>query len=142
MVSRHPDANEIILVNDPYDIEVCIKDSEHQRRELVGESRFTDGPKNVYMKRDDKLLSSTDLKNMFKNCGNKIWLEEFFKDEFRLYVTRYPSIRFLYSVMKCMLLTTSVSTPRRIRSYFTYIHRLEKVGLRYQSLLIQRTLML
>jgi len=98
VVSRHPDANEIILVNDPYDIEVCIKDSEHQRRELVGESRFTDGPKNVYMKRDDKLLSSTDLKNMFKNRGKKIQLQEFFKDEFRLYVTCYPSIRFLYSV--------------------------------------------
>ena len=32
VMARHPKASEIIFVNDPYDLEISIKDSEHERR--------------------------------------------------------------------------------------------------------------
>ena len=32
VMALHPKASEIIFVNDPYDLEISIKDSEHERR--------------------------------------------------------------------------------------------------------------
>jgi hypothetical protein len=104
VVARHKGASEIIFVNDPYDIYVCIKDIGHQNRESAGK-QFTGGTRNVYMKHDDKLPAPMDFKNFFKNPGNKIRLKnsQFLKDEFRLYASHYPCIRFLYSVRNSSL---------------------------------------
>ena len=41
VMARHPKASEIIFVNDPYDSEISIKDSEHERR--TGGAAYTGG---------------------------------------------------------------------------------------------------
>ena len=49
VMARHPKASEIIFVNDPYDLEISIKDSEHERRR--GGAAYTGGARNIFIKR-------------------------------------------------------------------------------------------
>ncbi len=106
ITSRHPKANIIILVNDPYDLNFTIKDCEHDRR-----AKYTGGSKNVYIRRNEKLPSSHDFNDFFKNKKNKIHLKEFLKNEFAAMVSG-ESVKMLYSVQSdCYDLTTREKVP-------------------------------
>ena len=96
VMAQHPKASEIIFVNDPYDLEISIKDSEHERR--TGGASYTGGARNIFIKRNNKLPSPNEFKTMFKNSGNKIRLQQFLKKEFRLPARQCPTIRFVYSL--------------------------------------------
>ena len=92
---RHPKSSKIIFVNDPYDLDVSIKDTEHLRRTGLS---FVGGTRNVFMKRDDELPTSKHFSNMFKNPGNKIRLQQFLKTEFKTFSLQHPEKSFIYSV--------------------------------------------
>ena len=55
VLARHQKASKIIFVNDPYDLDVSIKDSEHKRRAGLSD---VGGSRNVYIKTDDILPNS------------------------------------------------------------------------------------
>ncbi len=55
------------------------------------------GSKNVYIRRNEKLPSSHDFNDFFKNKKNKIHLKEFLKNEFAAMVSG-ESVKMLYSV--------------------------------------------
>ena len=95
VIKRHESAVTIIFVNDPYDLEVSIKDSEHERR--ASDVRYTCGSKNIFMKRDDKFPTSNEFQNMFTNSQNKIRLQLFLKEEFVILAQEHKNIRFIYS---------------------------------------------
>ena len=67
VLACHPKASKIIFVNDPYDLDVSIKDNEHQRRTGLS---FVGGTSTVFMKRDEKLPTSKHFNDLFKNPGN------------------------------------------------------------------------
>ena len=69
IISRHQKATKFFLVNDTYDIDIIIKDSEHYLR--TGAS-YLGGSRNVFMKRGDALPTSKNFSDMFKNSSNKI----------------------------------------------------------------------
>lgn len=105
VVQRHPTASQIIFVNDPYDLQHSIKDSEHERR--TGELPFVGGTRNIFIKRNDELPSPRHFNNMFKNPGNKIRLQQFLKTEFKTLLLQHPDTRFIYSVReRCSDLST------------------------------------
>ena len=78
--TRHPRVKLLILVNDPCDLDVSIKDSEHDRRNA--EKTFIRGTKNLVIRTNDGLPSSKDFNDFFKNKSNKIRLQQFFKAQF------------------------------------------------------------
>ena len=95
MLARHPKSSKIIFVNDPYDLDVSIKDTEHLQRTGLS---FVGGTRNVFMKRDDELPTSRHFNNMFKNPGNKIRLQQFLKTEFKTFSLQHPEKSFIYSM--------------------------------------------
>ena len=96
VMARHPKSSEIIYVNDPYDLEISVKDNEHEQR--TGGAAYTGGARNTFIKRNNKLPSPNELKTMFKTSGNKIRLQQFLKKEFRLLARQCPTIQFVYSL--------------------------------------------
>ena len=80
MLARHQTASKIIFVNDSYDLDVSIKDSEHEWRAGLS---YVGGSRNVYIKTDDVLPNSKQLNDFFKNPGNKMRLQHFLKTEFQ-----------------------------------------------------------
>ena len=92
---RHPDASTIILVNDPYDLDITVKDSEHDRRST---SQYEGGSKNVFIKPDGKCPNARELNDFFKNKSNKIRLQQFLKTEFLSFALDDSSVSILYSV--------------------------------------------
>ena len=76
IISRHPHAAEFYLVNDRYDIEESIKDSEHIRR--AGSISFS---KNVFPKRNVPFPPVNQVE-FFANPSNKIRLQKYLKEEF------------------------------------------------------------
>jgi hypothetical protein len=98
VIKRHQSAVTIIFVNDPYDLEVSIKDSEHERR--ASDVRYTCGSKNIFMKRDDKFPTSKEFQNLFTNSQNKIRLQLFLKEEFVILAQEHKNIRFIYSLRR------------------------------------------
>ena len=97
IIRRHQNSSTIILVNDPYDLPVTIKASEHERR--ADGIQFAGGSKNVFIKPLNKFPSSQEFKVFFQNKGNKIRLQEFLREEFRIFSSTL-SIDFIYSVQK------------------------------------------
>ena len=77
IISRQPHAAEFYLVNDRYDIEESIKDSEHIRR--AGSSSFS---KNVFPKRNVPFPPVNQVGSFFANPSNKIRLQKYLKEEF------------------------------------------------------------
>lgn len=105
VLSRHPHANKIVFVNDPYDLDFTIKDSERERR-MINPS-YTEGSRNIYMKTSDKLPASKDFHNLFCNSGNKHRLQQFLMNEFSSQAKKHPNIEFVYSLQRnCWNLST------------------------------------
>ena len=109
IIRRHQNSITIILVNDPYDLPVTVKASEHERR--ADGIQYVGGSKNVFIKPLNKFPSSQELKVFFQNKANKIRLQEFLREEFRIFSSTL-SIGFIYSVQKaCEDLQTKESLP-------------------------------
>ena len=90
-----------LCVNDYYGSDnVNTKDSEHQKRK-----RFIGGDApNVYLSLTKKFPSKSELEKFFKNKSNKIRLQEFLKQQFKLIVGERR--RIIYSTRyQCMEIT-------------------------------------
>ena len=94
VLSRHPTAKTLILVNDPYTNEVSIKDSEHRRREEA--CHYVDGSRNMFIKPNEKFPAHKEFKEFFTNKSNKIRLQEFLKKGFNTEM-RGRNITMIYS---------------------------------------------
>ena len=100
---RHSVAQTIILVNDPYDIDITVKDSEHDRRAT---SKFQGGRKNVFIRPNDSLPKSQGFNDFFRNKANKIRLQQFHKTEFSILCSNEAQ-NVLYSIQSyCIDLQT------------------------------------
>jgi hypothetical protein len=95
VICRHTSASMIIFVNDPYDTEMSIKDSEHQRRQEADTSAYAHGSKNVFIQQHEKLPSSLEMNKFFTNSRNKIRLQEFLKGQFLFHAQQHPDIYFV-----------------------------------------------
>jgi len=93
---RHPNASQIVFVNDAYGVENSIKDSEHERRKST--TAYRDGSRNVYMKTSDRFPATKNFQVLFSNQGNKQRLQKFLKDEFTKLVKNHREIDFVYSI--------------------------------------------
>ena len=67
IISRQRNAKKFILVNDPYDIEEGIKDSEHEKRK----DNYQGGSKNIIIKRNFKFPTACEFDEFFTNKKNK-----------------------------------------------------------------------
>ena len=94
ITQRHSDAETIVLVNDPYDLEYTVKDCEHDRRA----NQYERGSKNVFIKPNNALPSSREFNEFFKNKDNKIRLQQFLKTEFSIFFSLVDGKTLLYSV--------------------------------------------
>ena len=65
------------MINDRYDVELSIKDAEHQKRNLL----FIGGAKNVYSSRNDPVPPLRKFHAFFVNSANKIRLQEYLFEE-------------------------------------------------------------
>ena len=77
---RRPRVKLLILVNDPYDLDVCIKDSEYGRRNA--KKTYICGTKNTAIRANYALPSGKDFNGFFKNNSNKIRPHQFLKAQF------------------------------------------------------------
>ena len=69
IIGRHRNANMIVLVNDPYDLNISIKESEHIKRAL--DKEYLGGSQNVFIRSNGKLPGSKDFNKFFRNPQNK-----------------------------------------------------------------------
>jgi len=76
VVRRHGNADRIICVNDSYDQNYSIKGSEKLRRKQLP-------IRNVFVKAEDKFLSSMDFYALLGKPENKIHLQAFLQNEFQ-----------------------------------------------------------
>ena len=77
---RHPRFKLLILVNDSYNLDVCIKDLEHDRCNT--KKPHICSAENIVIRANNTLPSSKDLNDFFKNNSNKIRLQQFLKAQF------------------------------------------------------------
>ncbi len=106
--ARHRNAHTVVFVNDTYDVPNFTKDSEH-------EHRYAGVSKNIYMKKEDRIPSTREFNEMFKNSKNKIRLQQFLKKEFRDIAQKKVNVQFLYSVRdKCWDLSSDKEDTRKV----------------------------
>ena len=108
ILSRHPNAQRFIVVNDYYGSDVAnCKDGESSQRK----KQFTGGESpNVFPARTKELPLIRLFQDFFKNNGNKQRLQSFLKEEFHrlcmergvtmIYCTRKESLCLSYPVMR------------------------------------------
>ena len=72
-LQHHPNAIEYHLVNDRYDVELSIKDAEHQKRN----SMFLEGSRNIFPSSNLAVLLARTFNSFFGNAKNKIRLQDF-----------------------------------------------------------------
>ena len=77
IVQQHPHAKENHLINDRCDVELSIKDGEHQNRNLL----FIGGAKNVYLSWNDPGPTLREFNRFFVNSANKICFQEYLFEE-------------------------------------------------------------
>ena len=79
IVSRHPNADLLVAVNDCYEENVInIKDSEHASRA----SSFVGGSKNVFPNPTKVFPTAREFNDIFKNKANKRRIQAFLKMQF------------------------------------------------------------
>ena len=79
ILKRHPDAKEIHLINDRYDVELSVKKGEHNKRSVKYES----GSRNIFPKGNQVVPSVNTFNVFFANSGNKIRLQKSLQIEFQ-----------------------------------------------------------
>ena len=106
IIGRHLNASMIVLVNDPYDLDISIKDSEHIKRAI--DKRYPGGSQNIFIRSMEKLPGSKDFNKFFCNPQNKIRrLQKFLKDQFLYFLNQGNFQQFIYSKQKhCWDLST------------------------------------
>ena len=77
ILQRHPNAIEYHLVNDRYDVELSIKDAEHQKRN----SMFLEGSRNIFPSSNLAVPPKRNFNSFFGNAENKIRLQDFLFQE-------------------------------------------------------------
>ena len=115
MISQsHPKGNGFHLINDRYDTEWSVKDSEHKRR--AGET-FS---RNVYPKPNSIIPSAVDFAKFFVNNGNKIRLQSFLKTQFSMLAKEHnKSFNLVVSVLIFLhYLTTNVTSTKQTQKCF------------------------
>ena len=78
---RHTTAGMIILVNDPYDLDIKIVNMRVPIK--MG------GTKNVFIRPNNKLPNSQELNSYFKNKNNKMRLQQFLQNEFMEFCNQF-----------------------------------------------------
>ena len=73
ILQRHPDAVECHLVNDRYDVELSIKDAEHQKRNSV----FLEGSRNIFPSSNLAVAPARNFNSFCINAKKKIRLQDF-----------------------------------------------------------------
>ena len=105
IIGRHLNASMIVLVNDPYDLDISIKDSEHIKR--ATDKGYLGGSQNIFIRSMEKLPGSKDFNKFFRNPQNKIRLQKFLKDQFSYFLNQGNFPQFIYSMQKhCWDLST------------------------------------
>ena len=92
VLQRHPNAEKIICINDSYEQDFSIKDSEriHRQNQMP--------IKNVFMNAEDKFPSSKDFYALLGKPANKIRLQAFLKKEFQR-VAKTTETQIVYCVV-------------------------------------------
>ena len=70
IIGRHLNASMIVLVNDPYDLDISMKDSEHIKR--ATDKGYIGGSQNIFIRSMERLHGSKDFNKFFRNPQNKI----------------------------------------------------------------------
>ena len=78
-LERHPNAEEIHLINDRYDVDFSIKKCEQEKRS----ASYTGGSRNIYPKVSQVLPSASTFRGFFGNPENKIRLQKLLHVEFQ-----------------------------------------------------------
>ena len=98
IVQRHPQSKEYHLINDRCDVELSLKDAEHQKRNLL----FIGGAKNVYPSRNDPAPQLRTFNAFFVNSANKIRLQGYRFEELQNLAVLYQK-KIAYSLKeKCL----------------------------------------
>ena len=88
------------FLNEPYHLEMSIKDSEHDRREEA--SSDLGRTRNSLTRKEDRLPPPKEFQSLFKNLGSKIHFQHFLRSEFSSFSALLPNINFIYSLRnKC-----------------------------------------
>ena len=72
-LQQHPNAIEYHLVNDRYDVELSIKDAEHQKRN----SMFLEENRYIFPSSNLVVPPARNFNSFFENAKNKIRLQDF-----------------------------------------------------------------
>ena len=92
VLKRHAHAERIICVNDSYEQNYTIKDSERILRQKNLPVR------NVFMKAEDKFPSSKDFHALLGKLENKIRLQALLEKEFRRIAVSTTGTKIIYCV--------------------------------------------
>lgn len=110
VLKRHSHAERIICVNDSYDQDYNIKDSERILRQKQLPIR------NVFMKAEDKFPSSKDFHALLGKPENKIRFQAFLQKEFQKMTVTMAGVEIIYCVVGSYAknLTTDKDVPELI----------------------------
>jgi len=136
VLRRHANADRIICVNDSYDQDYSIKDSESilRRKQLP--------IRNVFMKAEDKFPSSRDFQALLGKPENKIRLQAFLQNEFKrtaattdteiIYCVQLAAMRRI-SLRERVCQNSYASKQRQIRPCSPYIVSFGQMATQQQS---------
>ena len=79
ILERHPNAEEIHLINDRYDVDLSIKKCKQEKRS----ASYSGGSRNIYPKVNQALPSASTFRGFFGDPENKIRLQKFLHVEFQ-----------------------------------------------------------
>ena len=114
IIQRHPNALEYHLVSDRYDVDMSIKDAEHQRRT----SMFVGGSRNVFPSSNLTIPPVRKFNSFFGNAENKIRLQEFLFNELQSFAKNEQKT-FIYTLKeRCYSVNPTVLQP----NFFCHQH--------------------
>ena len=79
ILNRHPDAKEIHLINDRYDVKLSVKKGEHNKRS----AKYEGGSRNIFPNGNQVVPSVNTFNVFFANSGNKIRIQKLLQIEFQ-----------------------------------------------------------
>ena len=105
ILQHHPNAIEYHLVNDRYDVELNIKDAEHQKRN----SMFLVGSRNIFPSSNLAVPLARNFNSFFGNAKNKIRLQDFQFKELTEFTKNHEKT-FVYTLQERWYSTDPVAT--------------------------------
>ena len=113
-LQHHPNAIEYHLVNDRYDVELSIKDAEHQKRN----SMFLEGSRNIFPSSNLAVLLARTFNSFFGNAKNKIRLQDFLFKELTEFAKNHQK-SFVYTLKERYYSINLVAT---LHCFFCHQH--------------------